>query len=738
MTKSMSQRVIGFALALCFTSAAALLVLPVSASAETCPNEAFRTGPSANLPDCRAYELVTPPFKEASLPELRGTAFGIRGLTGVSLDGSRVDVTSTGNFGDANNNLAGASYELTRTESGWGEANVDLPGSRFPADSPLEATPDLRETLWEGRATSQPLDAKDLFIRAADGSLRDLGPVSPPSSTTEPPGLGFGRVGLRGGGEEYRGASEDLSHVLFTLGVNGYEPNRLWPGDTTVGLSEERSSLYEYTGGPPALVGVESGGHQIGQCGDEFGGISGDGSRVFFTVNPGGCETGASGPPIQEVFARIDESQTVAISEPSPADCSTCDTSPGVLAGASFNAVSADGSKVFFTTTQRLLGADTSANIYEYDFENPAGQRIIQVSGGVWGAGGAQVHHVFKVSRDGSHVYFVAQGALSGAANSQGQHPAAGGENLYVFERDAQLPSGRLSFIATLSSSDSDECDSHSCHGATVTPDGRFLALTSSADLTPGDTSGAQQVFRYDAQTGELVRVSIGQNGFNDNGNTNTFDASIPPQYPDSNGNHPLAISNDGAYVVFQSADGLTPLALNGKQEEFETELGGEKRRETYYANNVYEYRDGNVYLISDGQDATQVGGHSSVQLDGISASGNDIFFETADRLVAQDVDTQVDVYDARIGGGFPAPVSLLPACSGDACQGQLSPSPVLLSPGSEFQAGGNPPLAGSASATKPKSKPKVKTCTKGHVRKHGRCVKHRARRVRASTKGRK
>ena len=61
-----------------------------------------------------------------------------------------------------------------------------------------------------------------------------------------------------------------------------------------------------------------------------------------------------------------------------------------------------------------------------------------------------------------------------------------------------------------------------------MTPDGQFLVFTSSADLTPGDTSTAQQVFEYDAQTGELVRVSIGQNGFNDNGNTDTFGAEIP------------------------------------------------------------------------------------------------------------------------------------------------------------------------------------------------------------------
>ena len=44
--------------------------------------------------------------------------------------------------------------------------------------------------------------------------------------------------------------------------------------------------------------------------------------------------------------------------------------------------------------------------------------------------------------------------------------------------------------------------------------------------LTPDDESSATQVFEYDAQTGMLVRVSIGQDDFNHNGNTDLTDGA--------------------------------------------------------------------------------------------------------------------------------------------------------------------------------------------------------------------
>jgi hypothetical protein len=74
------------------------------------------------------------------------------------------------------------------------------------------------------------------------------------------------------------------------------------------------------------------------------------------------------------------------------------------------------------------------------------------------------------------------------------------------------------------------------------------------------------------------------------------------------------------------------------------------------------------------------------------SETGDDVFFLTSDRLVPLDTDTGLDVYDARVGGGFPAePLSGPPVCEGDACQGAPPAPPVFGTPGSAtFEGPGN------------------------------------------------
>jgi hypothetical protein len=696
------------------------------------------------LPDCRAYELVTPSYKQGARAE----------LDAVSPDGSRMIVNAVGNFGDAQNSpgLKGSRYELTRGSSGWTEANINPSAARFPYGEYLDATPDLGKALFEMRSASQSVRNYDFWVRDADGALHDLGPALPPALTEGPPG--FGNPENPVAQVSYSGASSDLSRILFT------SPAGRWPGDTT---EPGDHSLYEYTAGrsgPPALVGVDNSGHLIGECGVDVGpaegvegmapgGVSADGSTVFFTVRGANDQPGCSlsMPPVDEIFARVDGSSTVAISQPSPnAQCATVACLGAPPADAEYMAASLAGSKVFFASTQQLTdGASedsapedsatagvafgrgcpgtsgpSGCNLYEYDFQNPVGSRLVLVSAG---DPDPRVQGVLTVSEDGSHVYFVAKGVLTQAANAYGAVAAAGGENLYVFERDAQFPNGRTSFVGALSPEDSFEWSGRGeSYWATATPDGRFLAFTSVALLTPDDTSAARQVFRYDARTAGLVRVSIGQGGFNQNGNTDTLPARIPFNLSSRRvAREPSAISADGAYVVFESADGLTPGALDDRM----TDTEGTD------AQNVYEYHEGSVQLISDGQDASSFEERSSVRASGTVGLGRDVFFQTADPLVAQDGDTQLDFYDARVEGGF-LPERSPAGCQGDACQGTFAAAPALSGAGSAgFSGAGNLSPGGAVPgkhvSVKPKKKPKHK-----HRRKPRKTARHGAKAGRA------
>ena len=110
----------------------------------------------------------------------------------------------------------------------------------------------------------------------------------------------------------------------------------------------------------------------------------------------------------------------------------------------------------------------------------------------------------------------------------------------------------------------------------------------------------------------------------------------------------------------------------------------------------------------------------------GASANGNDVFFTTDRSLVWNDPDS-VDLYDARVGGGFPEPVEP-PLCVGDACQvvPPAAEDPVLTT---TLPGVGNPAeryRAYGAKARCPKGKALKTVKRKGRLVQ--RCVKVKAK----------
>ena len=582
----------------------------------------------------------------------------------------------------------------------------------------------------------------------------------------------------------YLGGSSNLSDVLFESENSQSEASgHFLPADTSTIFGDGLYEVVGLGGSSPELrlVNVDDSGHEIGSnegthlggiskdngeaqaCtdlgsegyGESYQAISDDGATIFFTACPSNTEGG-----VNEVYARVDAASTVPstvdISDPAEEGASECTTCSATPASAVYQGASADGSKVFFTTSQQLLDSDTDTtnDLYEYDFDNPPGQNLIQVSAG--GAGdltpgvGAQVQGgVVSMSADGSHVYFVARGVLTTVPSSEGQVAQVGAENLYSWERDAAYPQGYTRFVGLLCSgsgksgavtagfcpvasaaSDSALWES-TPHLARVTPDGRYLVLTTYAQLISAgpeaDSDEAQDVYRYDSLTGQLRRVSIGEPSFpaSENGNTPGMNAAIKPMILTGDHSAALAdindfnraVSENGEYIVFH-----TPEQLQADDANTGAEPGCEGRgAET--GCDVYVWHEGSVAMVSDGKTA-----RSEETEDGdasVSASGADVFFFTATRLVGQDSDQLDDLYDARIGGGFPAP-SPESSCAGDACQGSQSPSPSFGSPGSLSLSGaGNLTPPANVSPPSPiKPKPKALTGAQKLARALRACAK--------------
>jgi hypothetical protein len=637
-----------------------------TAAQASCPNEQLRGGFSASLPDCRAYELVTQPTKTSTQPDTTFLGGGAAPGNHAAREGNRMSYEATeippgsqsGGFNDVS----------TRGVGGWFSENV-IPLQSYTADRcPLNDAKtqafsnDLSKgVLFVGGSeyhnlttelkggcgaegvevvSGEPLGVENLLLRDNTNGAYQL--------INTPP------AGVTPADAHFQGASSDLSTVVFD------EHARL-TANAPAGVDD----LYEWSGGVVRLLTVLPDGTPVaGSLAASWDGhprvISAEGSRVFFSADG-------------NLYVRMNGAETVQV------DARQGGSGPS--GGGSFRDASSDGSRVFFTDENRLTGNSTSQvgkpDLYEYDVEAGPGQRLTDLTSGATES--ADVQRVSGVSEDGSYVYFVAGGVLTGLEeNSQHATAQPGQPNLYL--RHA----GATTFIATLYAGD---------EGVRVSPDGAFLAVTSIKSLTGYDNT-VQEIFLYSAASDRLSCASCNPSGEPPSAGGATMEtrSAGAPHY-----------LSDSGRLFFDTAEALLPRDTNGQID-------------------VYEYENGQLYLISTGTSSNE-----SVIADA-SESGNDVFFLTRQKLVPQDTNEEaLNIYDARVDGGFRT-VSSPPSCTtADACRTPVSPQPSLYgAPSSQtFSGAGNltpPAEVKPKKKSKTKQKAKRKVC-KRNKHKRGRCA---------------
>ncbi len=707
---------------------------------EHCPNTNLREeNNSVALPDCRAYEQVSAADKKG------GQAFPLL-LLAPSGNGA-VYVTNSAFANAAVNNLATYYVARRSASQGWlSQAPIQrLAGPEYQPDTKPELTGELDRWIYGEQPgpniSESTSNAKFYSMEAVDGTS-----IVHATQTFIPDGE-------EGPFSAYDGQSRDLTRLFFgsqtRLLPSDPRPSRT--GSTFVGPVQDR--IYEVGGvGTPAPslrlvaevpIGLtfENSSDDYAQCGIDNNAItssvtvSGLGSRlatasgatIFYTapieVVPG-ARCGEGSPNPVGLFARTGEAAPVQLNGPPASQCSS--PSPCASAGPRtpiYDGASADGTRVWFTTPQPLVDGDTDATNDLYVAKLDEGghlSELVQASAG--GAGdptpghgaevGDGVQGLVRLSADGSHAAFESPAVLTASGNALGQHAVEGAANLYVYD----VQSAETKFVAVLDRGNDERLWGKFPGGSTMTPDGRYLLFTSRAQLTPDDTDHVQDVFRYDFQTDQLVRVSVGRRGNDSNGNDDAYPVSIGS---DINGDETglendesRAMSADGSTIVFRTA---APLVSRDTNAGAKSECG--EGVETAGCD-VYEWEEqgfgtcteagGCIRLISDGVDPHGV--PSAV----ISASGRDIAFQTQRNEIPADTDGGGDIYDARVDGGFRAPHPPSPCGGPEACR----PAP---------KAEPSTPVIGSETLVTAGNAPEELHCGKGRHRakRHGqvRCV---------------
>jgi hypothetical protein len=728
----------------------------------SCSNEAVRTEQSSTyLPDCRAFEMVSPPDKNQG--GVSGSDVEIRGA--FSRDGQAAAFCTSALSGDppSQQSYLCAPYLSRRGAGGWSTVNplppycVYSPESHSFSEAYLAPQsfdriafiiPEASSCATSPLVSGAPLPSINLYRGdLGTGSPNfDLLGVSPSALSAHVPSLIID------------GGSADLSHVVFHTFENQTADSPA-PGHffKLYDWEEDGHGACVTPGGCISLVSKDPSGEPFptnskisgyGIFGSQLlpSAVSENGNRIYFnndaddSTYPTNC-----GGPICDLYMRENATTTFHVS------ASECTVSCGVDSSPdNFLWATSGGEKAFFQSCAKLTDSSAEAEtctiglsaatsnmqkLYRWDRNAAPEHRLTDLSLDHEPADGSQpqVIDIVGASTDanvapdanaapGNTVYFVAGGQLVfGEPAPTGFDGKPTGLKLYRWRWNGGSPG--LDYLGPYLSSWDNGAQSSSTHieldpnvdrfHIRVTADGRYVLIQTMLRLDPAaDRDSDSDFYRWDEAGGWLC-ISCQSPGVPSAGGVTSYTGHLAfSQVELAAGVSEHTISDDGQRIFFSTPDALVPQDVNG---EAGCPSFGDPIRDSvaYSCADIYEWHDGTVGLLTSG-----TGTKPFVYL-GATASGNDVFFTTAQRMVGWDRDTQIDIYDVRTGGGYPEPPAQPAPCEGaEQCHGAGTVPPSTTGAGTAvFEGPGNPAAKHQTKTRKHRKKHHHKRASRHHQR---------------------
>jgi hypothetical protein len=561
------------------------------------------------LPDGRGYELLTPPNKEDA-EDLFG---GPPDIESQDSGEDSTDYDSGYASGDGNHFLLDTeaafgsfpttgedSYVFSRGKTGWTFESVASPGLGV-------------QSGW-----ASVYNFADFSVVCVHDTL-GLGESVPVLSLLGPPGGPYGTVASGAYHEpvEAVGASADLSRLVVESKDHKQESEdhtSLWCESAQRVLAEKldagSNGLYEWSSERRclSLVDVKSkaeGGGLVSQCGAVLG--------------QGGA---------------------------------------GDIGGAAHGAVSADGSKIFFTAPDPL--AESKPGCWNTGVGEGIPQLYVREDGKIARLSEPEKNVVSSeepavyvgASEDGSKVFFITRAELTSATVKLGTR----GPELYECEvvEGSGSPKCKLTRI---SGGESGNVEGNVENVPAVSADGSSVYFNAAGRLTSKmPKSGGPYLYRYDTVTGVTTYVApAGGYPALHEPQTSWYGKAVLGERVDVAGLWVKAdyyTTGDGRFLVFPSTQNITGYDSGGESELYRYDA------DSPVSEGVSGVQDNPLCISCNPGGSLPFTGASftrSAMKDNnpagtaprpISENGEYVFFDTAESLVPQDTDGKVDVYE--------------------------------------------------------------------------------------------